>query len=235
MAHAEMNASLLPEGFVYLDQIEKTILSDIRYGKEWNFLGSPVSGYITDSKVILTEKAALALKKAQEKCQKDGYCLVVYDAYRPQKASNQFMQWGSDLVDQKMKAEFYPRIDKESVHALGYLAKQSGHSRGSAVDVTLIPWGHSLREIVVEKRTLQDGFEICYLNDGTLDMGSSFDLFDVASHYENEVIASSYKERRRYLKELMEAVGFEGYTKEWWHFSLKDEPFPEIFFDFDVK
>ncbi len=224
---------ILPEGFVFLKDIDPTILSDLRYAKIWNFVGTPVPGYSSEN-VIMTQEAALALKKAQEIFRKDGFSLVVYDSYRPQKASDRFMEWGKDPTDQKMKAAFYPRVDKARVHELGYVAQCSGHSRGSTVDVTLIPQGESLKDITVEKRTLLDGFEICYLNDGTLDMGSSFDLFDKASHFENEVIDEIYKEKRAYLKEGMETAGFAPYPEEWWHFSLKNEPFPKTFFDFDI-
>lgn len=224
----------LPHGFIYLDKIDPTIRQSLRYYGDNNFIGHPVAGY-QSSRIILTRKAAEALSKAQARFKKDGYSLVIYDAYRPQTAVSSFMEWSKDPNDQKMKAWFYPRIDKAKVFALGYVAEKSGHSRGSTIDLSIIPIETPLHEIDPQPRKLRDGFEFLFLDDGTVDMGSSFDLFDKASHYENDLISEEYQKRRKYLKEVMESCGFKNYAEEWWHFTLKDEPFPDTYFDFPVE
>ena len=231
-------ASALPEGFVYLDTLDKSgkIKIALRYGTQNNFVGRPVAGYTEKfQRVILTEAAAKALLKAQERFEKDGFCLVIYDAYRPQSAVNDFMQWSRSSSDQLMKIWFYPRVDKSRVFELGYVAEKSGHSRGSTVDISLIAKGESPHAIIPSYRKLKDGAEVVFLDDGTVDMGTSFDLFDKASHYENDLIEQEHQERRRYLKEVMESCGFKNYAEEWWHFTLKEEPFPETYFDFPVN
>lgn len=212
------------KGFVYLHEIDPTILVSLRYATDENFVGKPVDGY-KSSKVIMTKQAAEALKKVQASVKKDGYSLVVYDAYRPQEAVDHFMRWSAAIDDQIKESQYYPRVNKKDVFDLGYVAKRSGHSRGSTVDLTLIKLGDSLHKIEEHDRVLLDGFTIKYLDDGTLDMGSSFDLFDVASHYENKVIGEPYTTRRTYLKNIMEKHGFKNYSEEWWHFTLKNEPY----------
>lgn len=226
------------EGFTYLHEIDPTILVSLRYNSDENFVAIPVRGY-KKSVLILTKQAALALKKVQEEVRKDGFSLVVYDAYRPEQAVNNFMIWSEDILDQTKKAHYYPRVDKARVFELGYVAKRSGHSRGSTVDLTLIKLGNSLHPIQERERTLLDGFTITLLDDGTLDMGSSFDLFDIASHYENAVIPEPYKSRRTYLKNAMEKYGFKNYSEEWWHFTLRNEPYPadqdSSYFNFAIE
>ena len=226
------------KGFVYLHEVDPTILVSLRYQTDENFVGKTVDGY-KKPVVIMTHQAARALHEVQKEVEKDGYCLVVYDAYRPQKAVNNFMRWSEDAADQGKKSHYYPRVDKEKVFDLGYVAKKSGHSRGSTVDLTIIKLGTSVHEILERSRTLLDGFTITVLDDGTVDMGSSFDLFDVASHYENSVVDQQYKPLRTYLKNVMEKHGFKNYSEEWWHFTLKNEPFPasldSSYFDFDVE
>lgn len=226
------------KGFVYLHEIDPTILVSLRYTTDENFVGKPVDGY-KKPVVIMTKQAAQALKKVQEEVAKDGYSLVIYDAYRPQQAVDHFMRWSKDVTDQTKKAHYYPRVDKAKVFELGYVAERSGHSRGSTVDLTLIKKSASLHPIIEKKRTLLDGFTITLLDDGTVDMGSSFDLFDVASHYENNLIADEHKERRTYLKNVMEKHGFKNYAEEWWHFTLKNEPYSahldSSYFNFPIE
>ena len=122
---------------------------------------------------------------------------------------------------------------------LGYVAKRSGHSRGSTIDLTLIKQDQQLHDIKEEKRTLLDGYTITFLDDGTVDMGSSFDLFDVASHFENNLVTEEFKKLRTYLKNVMEKYGFKNLAEEWWHFTLKDEPYPatkdDSYFDFAIE
>jgi D-alanyl-D-alanine dipeptidase len=225
------------KGFVYLHEVDPTILVSLRYNTSENFVAKPVKGY-KKAVVIMTKQAALALKEVQEEVKKDGYSLVVYDAYRPQQAVDNFISWSEDIHDQSKKKQYYPRVDKSRVFELGYVAQRSGHSRGSTVDLTLIKLGNSLHPVQETKRALFDGFTITFLDDGTVDMGSSFDLFDIASHVENKVISEPFKSRRAYLKKIMEKHGFKNYSDEWWHFTLKNEPYPadrdDSYFNFEV-
>jgi D-alanyl-D-alanine dipeptidase len=226
------------KGFVYLHEVDPTILVSLRYYSNENFVGKTVEGY-KKPVVILTRQAAEALKKVQDKIKKDGYSLVVYDAYRPQQAVNNFMRWSEDNKDCVKESHYYPRVAKDKVFDLGYVAAKSGHSRGSTVDLTLIKLGEPLHEIKEKDRQLLDGYTIKFLDDGTVDMGSSFDLFDTASHFKNDLIAEEYKGRRAYLKSVMEAAGFKGYHNEWWHFNLSNEPFPadqdSSYFNFPIE
>lgn len=224
----------LPEGFVYLNAIDPSIQFSLRYCNHDNFIGKPIEGYLSE-RVIMTENAAKALSKAQALFKKNGYSIVVYDSYRPQTAVNHFARWSEDAQDQAMKSFFYPRVDKAKVFELAYISKRSGHSRGSTVDLSLLHKSARLQKMVPIPRVLNGNVEILFLEDGTLDMGSSFDLFDEASYYQNNLINDEHFKRRTYLKEVMEACGFKGYAKEWWHFTLKDEPFPETYFDFPVR
>ncbi len=226
------------QGFVYLHEIDPTILVSLRYSTDENFVAQPIKGY-EKSRAIMTKQAAQALKKVQDELRKDGFSLVVYDAYRPQQAVNNFMAWSKDIADQTKKARYYPRVNKSKVFELGYVAQRSGHSRGSTVDVTLIKLGDSLHPIIEKKRILADGFTIILLDDGTVDMGSSFDLFDVASHFESKIVSEPFKSRRIYLKKVMGRNGFKNYAEEWWHFTLKNEPYPadqdSSYFNFAIE
>lgn len=226
------------KGFVYLHEVDPTILISPRYYSNENFLGARVDGYCKPV-IVITKQAAEALKKVQADLKKDGYSLVVYDGYRPQRAVNHFVRWSEDSADQLRKSQYYPRVDKAKVFELGYVARRSGHSRGSTIDLTIIKDGQQLSEIKEEKRVLLDGYTITLLNDGTVDMGASFDLFDQASHIENDVIAEQFKQMRTYLRMVMQKHGFKPYSEEWWHFTLKNEPFPadqeSSYFDFEIE
>ena len=222
--HTHTHAQL-PKHFVYLHDIDPTIYVSLRYATCENFIGKPICGY-KKPVVIVTKQAAIALKKVQAEVKRDGYSLVIYDAYRPQQAVDNFIDWSKQIECQNKKAYYYPRIDKKDVFKLGYVAAKSGHSRGSTVDLTLIKTEHSLCKIITKKRILLDGFTITFLDDNTIDMGSSFDLLDCASHPENNIlIEETYKKPRIYLKQVMEKYGFKQSSKEWWHFTLIDEPY----------
>lgn len=235
----EMAPQAREKGFVYLHEIDPTIQVSLRYYGNENFLGRRVKAY-NKQMLMLTRQAAQALKKVQEEIAKDGYELVIYDAYRPQDAVDNFMVWSLDINDQIKKAQYYPRVDKARVFELGYVAERSGHSRGSTVDLTIIKKGQKVHDIVEKKRTLLDGFTIIYLDDGTVDMGTSFDLFDIASHHENSVVPENYKKIRAYLKGKMLKHGFVTYPEEWWHFTLENEPHPasrgdSSYFNFSIE
>ncbi len=186
----------LPQGFVYLDEVDSTIQFDLKYAGKDNFLGREVNGYDSNKRVILTKEAALALKKAQEILYKDGFSIVVYDAYRPQMAVDDFVNWAKDQNDKKMKAIFYPRVDKNKLFELGYISQKSSHTRGSTVDLSIIEINKKLHLTKEISRKLKDGYKIVNSDDGTLDMGSSFDLFDKASHYKNDLISAEHKLHR---------------------------------------
>ena len=226
------------KGFVYLNEVDPTILVSLRYYGSENFVGKSVDGY-KKPVLILTRQAAESLKKVQEAVKKDGYCLVVYDAYRPQQAVNNFVRWSEDIQDQVKESQYYPRVEKAKAFDLGYIAKRSGHTRGSTVDLTIIKDGEALHEIEEKDRVLLGGYTIKFLDDGTVDMGSSFDLFDVASHSRNDLIDKQFQARRDYLKSIMEQHGFKSYSNEWWHFNMTNEPFPadqdSSYFDFPIE
>lgn len=231
-AHFYAHAAL-PPGFVYLKDVDSTIQISMRYYSANNFTGQKVDGY-NNPKLIITRQAAEGLKKVQQDLKKDGYCLVVYDAYRPQKAVDHFIRWGADLTEQKMKPYYYPCIDKKDSFDLGYIATKSGHTRGSTIDLTIIEEEKQLKEPSFQVRTI-NGNNIPFLDDGTVDMGSSFDLFDEASHHDSSKMTPKYNDLRRYLCKKMEAHGFKSYHNEWWHYTLHDEPFPSTYFDFDIE
>lgn len=226
------------KGFVYLHEVDPTILISPRYYSNENFLGARVDGY-RNLVIVITRQAAEALKNVQADLKKDGYSLVVYDGYRPQRGVNHFMRWSEDVADQLKKSQYYPRVDKAKVFELGYVARRSGHSRGSTIDLTIIKDGQQLSEIKEEKRVLLDGYTITLLNDGTVDMGASFDLFDKASHIENDLVPQEFKQMRTYLRTAMQKHGFKPYSNEWWHFTLSNEPFPadqdSSYFDFEIE
>lgn len=227
-----MSMISLPQGFVYIPDIDPTISIDIRYAGSNNFVGSPITGYAHIKDGVLTRVAAEALQKAQKTAQTYNYNLVVYEAYRPVKASQALVAWCKDPHDQKMRDWFYPRVDKATIVEKGYLALKSTHSRGSTVDVTLIDRDKILHDIQPRQKTLCDGTEIWFLDDGTVDMGSSFDLFDEVSHTLSDLISDEAKKNRALLKDIMESQGFQNYSKEWWHFTLINDPFPETYWDF---
>jgi D-alanyl-D-alanine dipeptidase len=147
---------------------------------------------------------------------------------------NHFIAWSTDAADVKMKAHYYPHIDKKNLFDLGYLAKKSSHSRGSTVDVSIIRVGGTLLSELKERNFL-DGRAFTYLADGTLDMHSHFDLFDESSWHDSALVGQEAAKNRNYLRAKMQAQGFNSYDKEWWHFELINEPFPNMYFDFDSR
>lgn len=201
----------LPEGFVYVKDVIPTARLDIRYYTGYNFVGTRINGYNAPV-AILTREAAEALKKAADILDEQGYYIKIFDAYRPVRVVEHFVLWAQDLEDQKMKAEFYPDVDKALLFDLGYIALRSGHSRGSVVDLTL-----------VYKDTLDE-----------VDMGSSFDFFGPISHHGTDLITPEQEANRNILRDAMVAAGFEPYPEEWWHYRLIDEPYTDQYFDFPV-
>lgn len=202
----------LPEGFVYVKTIIPDLDVELRYNTTNNFLGKRVEGYHSN-KLILTKQTAQALKLVQEELQKNNLCLKVYDGYRPQQAVNHFVRWAKILNDTINKSIFYPKVEKKSLFKAGYIASKSGHSRGSTIDLTII-----------------DG------NTGKpIDMGSPYDFFGQESWVNHEGITRKQKQNRQLLQTVMLKYGFRNYPKEWWHFTLRQEPFPKTYFDFPIE
>ena len=202
----------IADGFVYLSDIDATIKTELRYLKSNNFIGKPIEGYQNDC-LITTKETALALKKIQSILLKKGLSLKIFDAYRPQQSVDHFVKWALDLKDTLKKQQFYPNVPKSKLFKSGYIASKSGHTRGSTVDLTIIK--------------IDSGKE--------LDMGSPFDFFGIQSHPFYKKISTIQKKNRLYLRKIMLENGFKPYDNEWWHFTLKNEPFPKTYFNFPIE
>src|SRR5918998_5492511 len=229
--------SSAPRGFVPLEGVAPTILHDIRYHEQHNFGGRRVHDYY-DPICVLTRPAAEALAEAQQALRPQGYTLKVYDCYRPQTAVDDFVGWARRLHDDRMKAEFYPRVDKSRLFEDGYIAERSGHSRGSTVDLTLVALPARKQP---RWRRGRFGLVPCFapydrrFPDNTIDMGTGYDCFDTLSHTLDPRIQGVQRENRLRLKSAMEAAGFTNYENEWWHYTLAGEPFPDTYFNFPVS
>jgi zinc D-Ala-D-Ala dipeptidase len=202
---------LRPADFVDAATVVPHLVVDMRYAGEHNFVGEPIEGY-ERAACLLTQQAASALALVQEDLRSQGLGLKVFDCYRPQRAVAHFVRWARDAADVRHKAEFYPDVDKRNLFALGYIATRSGHSRGSTVDLTLVDAG---------------GTE--------LDMGTSFDLLGPQSWPSSSAVSASARHNRALLAAAMRRGGFRPYFKEWWHFTLAQEPYPNRYFDFPVR
>jgi len=205
----------LPPGFVDARTIVPRLEVDLKYLTGDNFTGRPVEGYRAP-RCILTREAAAALRSVQEELLPYGFGLKVFDAYRPQRAVDHFRRWSTDLADQGAKQQFYPRVAKGDLFRQGYLAEKSGHSRGSTVDLTLVVLAGE-----------EPGAEF--------DMGSPFDFFGDESATDYAALAPAQRAHRLLLRTVMQRHGFRPYAKEWWHFTLEKEPFPDTYFDFAVE
>ena len=208
--------SAVPEdsaGFVNLTDEVPDALLDIRYFGTFNFIGDRVRGYEAPV-ALITREAADALRRASDAIRERGMRFRVFDAYRPQSAVDHFVEWAEDVGDTRMKALFYPDVDKSRLFELGFIARKSGHSRGSTVDLTLF-----------DEKTQRD-----------LDMGGTFDFFGEISHAQTALpLTGAQRENRALLQSLMLESGFRGIDSEWWHFTLENEPYPDTYFAFPVK
>lgn len=224
----------LPDDFVYLKDIAPDIIQDIRYATPNNFIGTPIPGYI-DNTCITTRKAAQQLQRVQQEVKKRGYRLKVYDCYRPQKAVNYFYLWSKDPQSIQNKSRYYPREDKETLFDKGYIAKTSGHTRGSTFDLTLVKLEHS--SISKSHSTFMQCYDKTpnYLDDDSIDMGTRFDCLDPSANIQYSKLSSQQQKNRRLLRHLMVRYGFTPYVHEWWHFTLANEPHPNSYFNFSVK
>lgn len=219
--HEEPTTGFTPDGyllsndasdFVLVSDVIPEAVYEIRYYSDYNFVGERIDGY-EEPVALLTKEAAEGLKEVSDELSKKGYRLKIYDAYRPQMAVDHFVRWEEDTDDTGMKEYFYPELEKAELFEQGYIAGHSGHSRGSAVDLTM-----------VDLTTGQD-----------VDMGGSFDYFGELSHADYTDITEEQYSNRMILREAMLAHGFRAFDGEWWHFTLIDEPFPDTYFTFPVS
>ena len=201
-----------PSGFVVLADYVPHIVQEIRYYSSYNFIGERIDGY-EEPCALLTIEAARALKSVSSEMLVQGYRLKIFDAYRPACAVKHFVLWGIEDQDVRMKPYFYPDLQKQELFVLGYIAKQSSHSRGSTVDLTLLD--------------MKTGKEV--------DMGSPFDLFSEVSHPDYKGITDEQFKNRMALQRVMVRNGFVPLDCEWWHFTLKNEPYPDTYFNFPVS
>lgn len=208
------NPAMDPSGFVILSDHVPAVIQEIRYYSTYNFIGDRIDGY-EEPIALLTVEAARALKAVENEAIVQGYRLKIFDTYRPACAVKHFVLWGIEDQDIRMKPYFYPTLEKQELFAKGYIASKSSHSRGSTIDLTLFD--------------MNKGKEV--------DMGSPFDFFGEVSHpgYRGGAITDEQYENRMILQNLMVRNGFEPIDCEWWHFTLKDEPYPDTYFEFPVS
>ena len=200
------SCSNLPEGFVYINDLDNRINIDLTYSTENNFTGKVIDGYRSNKAIISTE-AAMALIQVQNDLDQMNLSLKIFDAYRPQMSVNYFINWSNDPLDTINKSIYYPKIKKSELFPLGYIAERSGHSRGSTVDLT-----------IVDNTTFKE-----------LDMGTPYDFFGPESATNFTGITDKQNSNRLLLLETMTRNGFKNYSKEWWHYTLKEEPFNDYF------
>ena len=203
----------IQKNFTLISDVVPDVIQEIRYFSSYNFIGERIAGY-EEPVAILSRPAAEALKKVSDDLSEIGFRLKIFDAYRPVRAVDHFVRWAGDENDLRMKPYFYPDVDKANLFDLGYIAYRSGHSRGSTVDLTLL--------------NMKTGREVS--------MGSPFDYFGKRSRTEFLKHLTEEEIRNRFfLRDTMVKHGFLPYEAEWWHFTLKDEPFPDNYFDFPVS
>ena len=199
-------------GFVVLSDVVPDIIQEIRYYSTYNFVGDRIRGY-EEPCALMTREAATALKKVADELREKGYRLKVFDAYRPQAAVDNFVEWAKRINDTRMKKYFYPELNKDVLFPQGYIAEHSGHSRGSTIDLTLFD--------------MNTGKEV--------DMGGTFDYFGERSHPDFKGdLTKQQLANRKILRDAMLRHGFKPLDTEWWHFTLKDEPYPDTYFTFPV-
>ncbi|MGH2476749.1 MAG: D-Ala-D-Ala dipeptidase VanX [Candidatus Limnocylindrales bacterium] len=199
-------------GFVFLDEVLTGVRWDAKYATWDNFTGTPVDGYEVN-RIVGSRVLADALLDATTRAADMGFGLLVWDAYRPQRAVDRFIEWSTQPEDGRTKQRFYPNIDRAEMFTRGYIAPRSGHSRGSAVDLTLY-------RLDTEELTA---------------MGGGHDLMDKRSHHGARGISVTEAQNRSSLCSIMERSGFERYASEWWHYRLRDEPYPDTYFDFPIS
>lgn len=224
-----------PAEFVALSDVAPSIIQEMRYYGQHNFVGGHVDGYF-EPLCILTRQAAEGLRKAQLQLLSRGYTLKVYDCYRPQRAVDHFVRWAKDLADEKTKAEFYPNVAKDRLFEEGYIAEKSGHSRGSTMDLTIVklPPRYQRPYVPGEPQVPCFAPKDQRFPDNMIDMGTGFDCFDPLAHTDNPAITGVARQNRDLLRNTMAAAGFRNLPEEWWHYTLNGEPFPDTYYDFPI-
>ncbi|HYJ58924.1 MAG TPA: M15 family metallopeptidase [Methyloceanibacter sp.] len=225
-------ADAIPEGFVYLREVDPTILQDMRYAASGNFTGQKVPGYDA-AECVLVRKAAEALKKVQADVGAKGLTLKVYDCYRPARAVAAFVDWAKAPDDPEAKAAYYPNLSKGALFP-NYIATRSGHSRGATLDLTLVPADAATPSAEAAKPQSCTVPQKGGAPDGSVAMGTSFDCFDAKANTAALGLSQEERENRKLLVEAMQAQGFANYPMEWWHFTLQNEPYPDKYFDFPI-
>ncbi|MEQ4206357.1 D-Ala-D-Ala dipeptidase VanX [Actinopolymorpha sp. B9G3] len=201
----------MKDDFVFVDEVVSGIRWDAKYATWDNFTRRPVDGYLAN-RIVGTRALCAALERARDKAASLGFGLLLWDGYRPQRAVDCFLRWSKQPEDSRAKPRHHPNIDRSELFDHGYVAARSGHSRGGAVDLTLFG-----------------------LATGTLvPMGGDHDLMDSISHHGAAGITAAEARNRQYLRSIMSACGFDSYDREWWHYELKDEPYPDTYFDFPI-
>ncbi len=201
----------MKEDFAFVDELVPGIRWDAKYATCDNFTGKPLDGYVAN-RIVGTTALCAALENAQEKAAPLGFGLFLWDGYRPQRAVDCFLHWSAQPEDGRTKLRHYPNIDRPEMFEKGYIAVKSGHSRGSTVDLTFYD-----------------------LATGELaPMGGDHDLMDPISHHGARGITPVEARNRQHLCSVMADCGFAGYDREWWHYTLKDEPYPDTYFDFPI-
>jgi D-alanyl-D-alanine dipeptidase len=223
----------LPDGFVYLRDIEPGIAQDMRYATANNFVGQPLPGYGA-SECVLRRQAAEALKRVQSEVARSGLSLKVYDCYRPARAVHAMVRWSTERKDDGATKRFYPGLRKENLFAAGYISGASLHSNGTAIDLTLVPAASTAIPLNPRAR-----YGPCTAPaaqrapDNSLDMGTEFDCFDSKSHTADLSIDAEQKRSRATLLAAMSRQGFKNYFREWWHFAYPVGTAPHQF-DFPI-
>ncbi len=226
----------LPDGFVYLKDVDATIAQEIRFAETHNFLDRPVEGY-KSNQCILTRETAVALSKVQKELQQSKKSLKVYDCYRPQVAVNDIITWSNHPLYSPTQKEFFPALSKKDLITQDYLEAKSPHTRGSAVDLTIIrtPAQPTAKYFPGQKIVACNASKAKRIKDNSLDMGTGFDCFDKKSIPNNTNVSNEVRYNRDYLRQLMEKQGFASSDMKWWHFVLTNEPYPNQYFNFDVQ
>jgi zinc D-Ala-D-Ala dipeptidase len=202
---------MIHTNFIDIKKLDNSIIVDLKYYSDDNFIGRKIDGYESNT-ALLMKNVAIKLCHVQQQLKKSNQSLIIFDAYRPQKASEMFYHWSLDPSDQKNKLKYYPKIDKKELYNLGFIARRSSHSRGIAVDINILD----------------------YKSDSLMDMGGGFDLFDEISNTDYNLITHKQIENRMYLKNIMENFGFENLPTEWWHYSLSSTDSEVVYYDFDI-
>lgn len=200
------------DNFAYIDELVPGIRWDAKYSTWDNFTGKPVDGYQAN-RIVGTTALCVGLERARDAAALLGFGLLIWDGYRPQRAVEHFLDWARQPEDGRTKLRHYPNIDRPQMFQQGYVAERSGHSRGSTVDLTLY---HLANEELVP-------------------MGGRHDLMDSFSHHGAPEVTMVEARSRLYLRSIMEEAGFVAYDREWWHYTLKNEPFPDAYFDFPIR